>query len=162
MKPIDVLVERGGDPEAVAARLRAVPGVVGATPGLAGRAERVRRGVPGDRRRRARHPGDHRPLERGARRDRRDRDRASPPSTATSSTPCPAGCRTCWRSCSILTLLLLIRAFRSIVLPLKAVLLNLVSLAAAFGVVVLVFQLGHGSALWDVPATQSDDRRGSR
>ena len=40
-------------------------------------------------------------------------------------------------------------------LPLKAVLLNLVSLAASFGVVVLVFQQGHGSALWDVPATQS-------
>ena len=74
MKPIDVLVERGGDPDAVAARLRAVPGVVGREPGLAGRAELVRRGVPGDRRRRARHPGDHRPLERGARRDRRDRD----------------------------------------------------------------------------------------
>jgi len=55
----------------------------------------------------------------------------------------------------ILTLVLLVRAFRSIVLPLKAVLLNLVSLAASFGVVVLVFQQGHGSALWDVPATQS-------
>ena len=34
-------------------------------------------------------------------------------------------------------------------------LLNLVSLAAAFGVVVLVFQQGHGSSLWDVEATQS-------
>src|SRR4029079_4736864 len=55
----------------------------------------------------------------------------------------------------ILTLVLLIRAFRSIVLPVKAVLLNLVSLAASFGVVVLVFQQGHGSALWDVPATES-------
>jgi hypothetical protein len=32
------------------------------------------------------------------------------------------------------------------VLALKAVLLNLVSLAAAFGIVVLVFQQGHGSA----------------
>src|SRR4051812_2187817 len=31
MKPLDVLVEHGGDPEAVAAKLRAVPGVVGAT-----------------------------------------------------------------------------------------------------------------------------------
>jgi len=41
------------------------------------------------------------------------------------------------------------------VLALKAVLLNLLSLGAAFGVVVLVFQQGHGAALWDVPATES-------
>ena len=36
-----------------------------------------------------------------------------------------------------LTYILLARAFRSVVLPLKAVLLNLVSLAAAFGIMVL-------------------------
>ena len=45
----------------------------------------------------------------------------------------------------VLTLILLARAFRSLVLALKAVLLNLVSLAAAFGIVVFVFQQGHGS-----------------
>ena len=55
----------------------------------------------------------------------------------------------------ILTLILLTRAFRSIVLAVKAVLLNLVSLAAAFGFVVLVFQQGHGSSLWGIEATQS-------
>ncbi len=55
----------------------------------------------------------------------------------------------------ILTLILLTRAFRSIVLAVKAVLLNLVSLGAAFGVVVFVFQQGHGSSLWDIEATQS-------
>ncbi len=55
----------------------------------------------------------------------------------------------------ILTLILLTRAFRSIVLALKAVLLNLVSLATAFGIVVLVFQQGHGSSLWDIEATGS-------
>jgi RND superfamily putative drug exporter len=33
--------------------------------------------------------------------------------------------------------------------------LNLMSLAAAFGIVVLVFQEGHGSQLWDVRATGS-------
>ncbi|WP_064750341.1 MMPL family transporter [Solirubrobacter soli] len=54
-----------------------------------------------------------------------------------------------------LTLILLAFAFRSIVLPIKAVLLNLVSLAAAFGVVVIVFQMGHGSGLWDVDASGS-------
>jgi RND superfamily putative drug exporter len=55
----------------------------------------------------------------------------------------------------ILTLVLLARAFRSIVLPIKAALLNLISLGAAFGIVVFVFQEGHGSSLWNITATQS-------
>jgi RND superfamily putative drug exporter len=55
----------------------------------------------------------------------------------------------------ILTLILLARAFRSIVLPIKAVLLNLLSLAAAFGIVVFIFQEGHGSSLWNITATQA-------
>ena len=56
----------------------------------------------------------------------------------------------------ILTYILLARAFRSIVLPLKAVLLNLVSLAAAYGIVVFIFQQGHGSdAIWGVQATDA-------
>ena len=54
-----------------------------------------------------------------------------------------------------LTYILLARAFRSLVLPLKAVLLNLVSLAAAFGIVVIVFQLGHGSGIWGIDAMQA-------
>ena len=54
-----------------------------------------------------------------------------------------------------LTFLLLAKAFRSVVLPIKAVLMNLLSLAAAFGVVVIVFQLGHGAGLWDLPAADS-------
>jgi RND superfamily putative drug exporter len=41
------------------------------------------------------------------------------------------------------------------VLALKAILLNLLSLAAAFGIIVFVFQLGHGSGLWNIPATGS-------
>jgi RND superfamily putative drug exporter len=54
----------------------------------------------------------------------------------------------------VLTLLLLARAFRSIVLAVKAVLLNLISLGAAYGVLVLVWQDGHGSAaIWGTPAT---------
>jgi putative drug exporter of the RND superfamily len=53
----------------------------------------------------------------------------------------------------ILTLILLARAFRSIVLPIKAAVLNLVSLGAAFGIVVLIFQEGHGSSLWNISAT---------
>jgi RND superfamily putative drug exporter len=43
-----------------------------------------------------------------------------------------------------LTYLLLMRAFRSILLPLKAVVLNLVSVAAAYGVLVVVFRFGIG------------------
>jgi putative drug exporter of the RND superfamily len=56
----------------------------------------------------------------------------------------------------LLTFVLLARAFRSLVLPLKAVILNLVSLAAAFGIIVFIFQDGHGSdAIWGVPATHA-------
>jgi len=56
----------------------------------------------------------------------------------------------------LLTYLLLARAFRSLILPLKAVLLNLVSLGAAYGIVVFIFQWGHGAeAIWNVPATNS-------
>jgi RND superfamily putative drug exporter len=56
----------------------------------------------------------------------------------------------------LLTFVLLARAFRSLVLPLKAVILNLVSLAAAYGIIVFIFQQGHGSqAIWGVHATQA-------
>ena len=55
-----------------------------------------------------------------------------------------------------LTFLLLARAFRSIILPLKAVLLNLLSVAAIWGVMVLVWQKGFGSeAIWGIEATGS-------
>ena len=56
----------------------------------------------------------------------------------------------------LLTFILLARAFRSLVLPLKAALLNLISLGAAYGIIVFIFQQGHGSeAIWGVHATQS-------
>ena len=55
---------------------------------------------------------------------------------------------------ALITFLLLVRTFRSVLLPLKAVLLNLVSLAAVFGAVVFFWQLGNGSdAVFDVSAT---------
>jgi trehalose monomycolate/heme transporter len=47
----------------------------------------------------------------------------------------------------LITYLVLLRAFRSVFLPLKAVLMNLVSVSAAYGVLVLVFQHGVGSGL---------------
>jgi putative drug exporter of the RND superfamily len=56
----------------------------------------------------------------------------------------------------LLTFVLLARAFRSLILPIKAAILNLVSLGAAFGIIVFIFQQGHGSeAIWNVHATQS-------
>ncbi len=55
-----------------------------------------------------------------------------------------------------LTFVLLARAFRSLILPLKAVLLNLLSVAAAWGVMVLVWQEGLGSEqIWGIEATGS-------
>ncbi len=54
----------------------------------------------------------------------------------------------------VATFLLLIRAFRSVLLAAKAVVFNLISLAAAYGVLTWVWQDGHGSrALWGIPAT---------
>ncbi len=59
---------------------------------------------------------------------------------------------------AVLTFLLLARAFRSLLLPLKAVLLNVISVGAAWGVITLVWQQGHGSgALWGISATHSVD-----
>ncbi|HEX5190521.1 MAG TPA: MMPL family transporter [Streptosporangiaceae bacterium] len=55
---------------------------------------------------------------------------------------------------AVATFLLLARAFRSVLLAAKAVVFNLVSLAAAYGVLTWVWQGGHGSnALWGIPAT---------
>ena len=55
-----------------------------------------------------------------------------------------------------LTFLLLARAFRSLIIPLKAVALNLLSVGAAWGLMVLVWQHGWGSnAIWGIEATDS-------
>jgi putative drug exporter of the RND superfamily len=57
---------------------------------------------------------------------------------------------------AVLTFVLLARAFRSLVLPLQAVLLNLLSVAAAWGVMTLVWQNGTGTeAIWGIGATRS-------
>ncbi|MBA3523752.1 MAG: MMPL family transporter [Geodermatophilaceae bacterium] len=55
---------------------------------------------------------------------------------------------------AVITFILLVRTFRSLLLPIKAVLLNLVSLAAVFGSVVFFWQQGNGSdALFGVSPT---------
>lgn len=55
---------------------------------------------------------------------------------------------------AVVTYLLLARAFRSLLLPLKAVIVNVLSVAAAWGVLVLVWQYGYGSqAIWGIQST---------
>ena len=57
---------------------------------------------------------------------------------------------------AVSTFILLARAFRSLLLPAKAIVLNILSVAAAWGVLVLVWQHGYGSeAIWGIEATGS-------
>jgi putative drug exporter of the RND superfamily len=156
MKPLDVLVEAGGDPEQVAAKLRKVPGIVGATAPPEwrhGQDSLVEAFATTD----GAAPGIQATI---------DRANASLEGTHGTLTGLAAVDRDFLHSLFgsfpyvlalvlLLTLVLLTRAFRSIVLAVKAVVLNLLSLAAAFGIVVFVFQMGHGSGLWDIPATGS-------
>jgi RND superfamily putative drug exporter len=52
-----------------------------------------------------------------------------------------------------MSFLLLMLVFRSVLVPLKAVLLNLLSIGAAYGVMVMVFQWGWGAGLIGLTAT---------
>jgi RND superfamily putative drug exporter len=57
---------------------------------------------------------------------------------------------------TITTFILLARAFRSLLLPAKAIALNILSVAAGWGALVLIWQKGYGSDLiWDIEATGS-------
>ena len=57
---------------------------------------------------------------------------------------------------ALITFVLLARGMRSLLLPAKAVLLNVLSVGAAYGVLVLIWQHGIGSqSIWGVPATGS-------
>ncbi|HET7506729.1 MAG TPA: MMPL family transporter [Solirubrobacterales bacterium] len=53
----------------------------------------------------------------------------------------------------LLSALLLMIVFRSLLVPLKAILMNLLSIGAAFGLIVAVFQWGWGASLIGVDAT---------
>ena len=114
--------------------VEAFPAIDGAAPGIQGIVDRTNAKLEGH----GRHdsPASQRP-------------------TGTSCTRCPAASPTPSRLVMLLTLILLTRAFRSFVLALKAVVLNLFSLAAAYGIVVFIFQQGHGSSLWGVAGSQS-------
>src|SRR4051794_29039438 len=154
MKPLNVLVEHGGDPQSVAARVRDLRGVAGAT-------------APADW-----HRGDTSLVEAFPTIDGAapgiqaiiDRVNSALDGTPGTVTGVAAVNQDFLHALFdsfpyvlaivlLLTFVLLTRAFRSVVLAIKAVFLNLMSLAAAFGIVVLVFQRGHGSQLWDVGAT---------
>ena len=156
LKPLDVLVENGGDPEAVAQRLRHVDGITAAV-------------APNDWRK-----GDAAIIEAFPAIDGAapgiqaiiDRSKAALKGTNATVSGTAAVERDLVHAIYgnfpyllafvlALTYILLARAFRSLVLPLKAVILNLVSLAAAFGIVVIVFQLGHGSGIWGIDAMQA-------
>ena len=55
---------------------------------------------------------------------------------------------------ALVSFLALARAFRSVILPIKAVLLNVLSVGASYGALVIVWQHGYGSkVLWGLPAT---------
>jgi RND superfamily putative drug exporter len=57
---------------------------------------------------------------------------------------------------AFVTFVLLARAFRSLLLPAKAVVLNVISVLAAWGALTLVWQEGYGShGLWGIAATGS-------
>jgi putative drug exporter of the RND superfamily len=156
IKPLNVLVEHGGNAQLIAAKLRAVPGIVGAaapTEWRRGQNSFVEAFATVD----GAAPGIQASI---------DRANATLKGTDGTLTGIAAIDRDFLHALFgsfpyalalvlLLTLILLTRAFRSIVLAVKAVLLNLVSLAAAFGIVVFIFQQGHGSSLWNLPATQS-------
>ncbi len=153
MKPFDILVENGADPEPIAAKLRTVPGIVAATaphdwrwggdsiieafPAIDGAAGGIQSVVD-----RVHHTlkGTSATLDGTAAADRElvHALYGNFPYVLT--------------FVLVLTMILLARAFRSLVLAVKAALLNLISLAAAFGIVVFVFQDGHGSTLWNIDA----------
>lgn len=156
MKPFLVLARHGGDPTAIAATLRGVEGVAGADAPAGwrrGEASLVEAFPAID----GAAPGIQQVI---------DRLNAALRGTGGTLTGVPAVDRDFVHAIYgnfpyvlafvlALTLLLLARAFRSILLPIKAAILNLLSLGAAFGIVVFVFQWGHGSSLWSISATQA-------
>jgi RND superfamily putative drug exporter len=157
LKPFVVLVEHGADPGSVAAKLRQTPGIAGAA-------------APSDWRRDGNSLVEAFPdIDGAARGIQSIVSRIDGELRGTDATlgGVPAEDRDFIHAVYgnfpyvlgfviLLTFILLARAFRSLVLPLKAAILNLVSLAAAYGIIVFIFQLGHGAhAIWNVNATQS-------
>ena len=158
--PHEILVEGGTDPKSVASELRGVDGIHGAVAPESWRSggtaivEAIP--VPDSGTERARDTLDARPRHRA-------RGRARTCGSAASRRPNADFIDAVYGSfplmialITITTFILLARAFRSLLLPAKAIVLNVLSIAAAWGVLVLVWQLGYGSeAIWDIQATGS-------
>ena len=72
---------------------------------------------------------------------------ATPPPTSTSPTTSATALPIFFGAVLALSFLLLMAVFRSLLVPLKAVVMNLLSIGAAYGVVVAVFQWGWGGDL---------------
>ncbi|HEX2315565.1 MAG TPA: MMPL family transporter [Thermomonospora sp.] len=152
--PITVVVDGRTDAAAYAERLRQVPGVTGATvTGTAPDASRIA----------LTHRGDS---QSQAARDVVDRvrDVPAPPGTevhvggdtaATMDQLDSLGATLPWVALLVgaAIFVLLFLAFGSLVLPLKAIVMNLLSLGAAFGAVVWIFQDGNLSGPLDFTAT---------
>jgi len=145
MKPFVVLVEHGGNPQAIAAKVATVPGVIGAAaptgPGWQRGTNALVEAFPGID---GAAPGIQGVIDRtnyvlkGT-----EGTLGGPPAVDRDFVHAVYGnFPYVLAFVMVLTLVLLARAFRSIVLPIKAVLLNLLSLAAAFGIVVFIFQCG--------------------
>jgi RND superfamily putative drug exporter len=158
MKPFQILVQRGGDADTIAASVAKVDGIAGAsaptTPGWQKGGDSIVEAFPA--------------IDGAASNIQDVVDGANRALTGTNATlgGTPAVDRDFIHAVYgnfpyvlafvvILTLILLARAFKSIVLPIKAAVLNLLSLAAAFGIMVFIFQEGHGSSLWNIDATQA-------
>ena len=54
-----------------------------------------------------------------------------------------------------LSFVLLLIAFRTIIVPIAAILMNLLSVGAAYGILVLVFQKGIGNEIFGFPQTET-------
>jgi RND superfamily putative drug exporter len=158
LKPFTPLVEHGGNPQAIADRLSHVDGIVGASaptgPGWRKGPDSIVEAFPAID---GAAPGIQGIINRA---------NAALKGTDATLSGVPAVDRDFVHAIYgnfpyvlafvlVLTLVLLARAFRSIVLPIKAAILNLVSLGGAFGIVVFIFQMGHGSSLWNITATQA-------
>ena|SRR5579864_1472537 len=159
IKPFDVLVEHGANPAPIAAKLRSTPGIDGAVaPTSAG----WRRGNDSIVEAFPAIDGSSKHIQSLVTRVHRELNGTE----ATLGGIAPADrdfVHAVYGNFPyvlgfvvLLTVILLMRAFKSVVLPIKAAVLNLISLTAAFGIIVFIFQDGHGSkAIWNVSATHS-------
>ena len=144
-----VLERLSGDPEPDAGRRRSRRRR-GRTPPATPRSCRCSpRLTAGQGDRRPRRPRPRRRSCRRRSRDRRDVAVGGFPAAVDdfANYTLPACCRSWSGSCCCSSFMLLMLVFRSILVPLKAVIMNLLSVGAAYGVMVAVFQWGWGTGL---------------